>query len=298
MGEDATEGDLAPGERTVAFEVAYDGSRFHGSQLQPDHPTVQGALERALARVLPGPRRIRLAGRTDAGVHATGQVVAFEPGVPIPLGPLRHLVNAKVGPGIRLGRAWEARPGFHPRFDALGRAYRYVLDASGAAPDPFRGPYVTFPGEGLDWGRAREGIPALLGTHDFRAFCTRPSDAERPVRSLDALVLREHAGMVLVDLRARAFLRGQVRHLVAALLAVARGEKDPSYMDELLALGARGEKDARLTPAPPEGLYLMKVEYPDGLPGPEGLDPGAAPGKGGPPFPALELPPFGPADEP
>lgn len=258
-----------PEPRTLAYRLAYDGGRFHGMQLQPDQPTVQGALEAALAQVLKVPTRIRFAGRTDTGVHATAQVVAFEVPTRIPVPALRDLVNRKLGGAAALGTGWEAAPGFHPRHRAVGRGYTYLMEASGAPPDPFRAGRVTFVEPGLAWVAALEAGQALLGTHDFRAFCVQPDREEKPVRSIDSLTLTPRGPYLLLEVRGRSFLRGQVRHLVGALLALARGTKPASYMEELLALGAAGAKDDHLVPAPPDGLYLTDVAYPEGLPGPD-----------------------------
>jgi tRNA pseudouridine38-40 synthase len=259
------------GTRTLAYRLAYDGARYHGMQLQPDQPTVQGAVEDALARILKAPTRIRFAGRTDTGVHATAQVVAFEVATRIPAEALRDLVNRKLAPGAALGTAWEADPGFHPRHRATSRAYTYVMEASGVPPDPFRAGRGTFVEPDLDWAGALETGRVLVGTHDFRAFCVQPDREEKPVRSIDVLELHRRGPYLLLEVRGRSFLRGQVRHLVGALLAVARGKKPHSYLEDLLALGARGEKDDHLVPAPPDGLYLTDVVYPEGLPGPTPL---------------------------
>lgn len=253
--------------RTVAFRVAYVGARLHGLQLQPDQPTVQGAVEAALAGVLGTPVRVRFAGRTDAGVHATAQVVAFEVPTRIPLPALRHLANARLEPDVALGTGWEAEPGFHPRFRAVSRTYTYLLDPAARRPDPFRATLVAFPGVTLDRARLGGATARLLGTHDFTAFCSKPAAEERPVRSLDRLEVTPDRDLWRVTVQGRSFLRGMVRHLVGALIRVASGEREPAYLDELLALGASGRKDDTLVPAEARGLYLTGVEFPDGQPG-------------------------------
>lgn len=260
--------------RTLAYRLAYDGGRYHGMQLQPDQPTVQGAVESALAQVLKAPTRLRFAGRTDAGVHATAQVVAFEVATRIPVEALRDLVNRKLAPGATLGTGWEAAEGFHPRHRATARAYTYVLESSGNGPDPFRAGRVTFVEPGLDWDGALEASRVLLGTHDYRAFCVQPDREEKPVRSIDALELSRRGPYLVLEIRGRSFLRGQIRHVVGALLAVARGRKPGAYLQELLELGASGAKDDHLVPAPADGLYLTDVVYPEGLPGPQVYLPG------------------------
>ena len=263
--------------RTLAYRLAYDGAHYHGMQIQPDQPTVQGALEDALAQVLKAPVRIRFAGRTDTGVHATAQVVAFEVPTRIPVPALRDLVNRKLGAGASLGTGWEAAADFQPRHRAISRAYTYVLETSGRPPDPFRAGRATFVEPDLDWLAAMDAGRILLGTHDYRAFCVQPDREEKPVRSIDELELLERGPYRLLEIRGRSFLRGQVRHVVGALLAVARGRKPASYLGDLLERGARGEKDDHLVPAPPDGLYLTDVVYPEGLPGPEAIPASAIP---------------------
>lgn len=261
---------VEPGARTVAFRLQYDGSHFHGMQLQPDARTVQGALEAVLGRVLRHAVRIRAAGRTDAGVHATQQMVAFEVGHRIPLAALRDLANARLAPAMRLEEGWEALPGFSPRHRACRRGYLYVLEGTGAAPDPFRARYVTFPGPGHDWERAAAAASGFVGERERWALAARPATQERTLRAVDRAELVREGGYVLFHVEAPAFLRGQIRYMVGALLRIARGEVGPGYLDELEERGRRRDKDARLAPAPPEGLYLVRVDYPDGLPGPDG----------------------------
>lgn len=255
-------------ERCLAFRLAYRGDAFHGMQVQPRDRTVQGALEDCLSRFWKQSVRIRFAGRTDAGVHATGQVVAFEVPNAIPLAALRKLVNTQLGGDAVLLEGWEAVPGFHPRFQASLREYVYLLSRGPRRPDPFRGSLVHCLDREVDWDLAREAAPLLLGTHDYTAFCTRPAVEERPVRSLDQLEIWERGPLVGIRVVGRSFLRGMVRHLVGALLRVARGDRPSPYIRDLLERGSRGEKDDSLEPAPPTGLYLTGVEYPEGLPGP------------------------------
>ncbi len=258
--------------RTFAFELAYDGSRFHGMQVQPGDRTVQGALEAVLVKLLGHPVRIRFAGRTDAGVHATAQVVAFEVGTRIPLPALREVANAKLAPEMALGTGWEAVPGFEPRFAARRRRYRYVLEATGALPDPFRARLAAFP------RIAELALPdpgPLVGDHDFWALAAKPETQERTLRTLESITVTARPPYLLVDLVAPGFLRGQVRNTVGAMLRIARGERPPGYLEELLTLGRAHRKDDTLVPAPAEGLYLTGVEYPEGLPGPN-PEPGRA----------------------
>jgi tRNA pseudouridine38-40 synthase len=174
-------------------------------------------------------------------------------------------MNRRLQGRIRLEDGWETETDFHPRFQAIQREYTYLLDVTGRAPDPFLGSLVTFPGKSLDWSLVEGHLTCLLGTHNFRSFCARPSKEGRPVRKLTALELHPGSEILRIRIEGLSFLRGMVRHLVGAAIRIASGERPPSYLQELLDLGARGEKDESLHPAPASGLYLSRVRYPSGL---------------------------------
>lgn len=236
-------------------------------QIQPQVETVQGCLETQLEKVLGHPVRIRFAGRTDARVHALGQVVAFETSCPIPLEALAKVVNRKAGFRLALEAGIEALPEFHPRFDATLRTYLYRLGPSGALPRPWNRNLVSTATQEYDFSRLEGRERALLGMRDYYAFCTQPDREPQTIRSLDRLEIHPFEGEVRILVQGRSFLRGMVRHLVGALLRVATRERDPESLFELLELSEARKKDPTLRPAPPEGLYLWHVAYPEGSPG-------------------------------
>jgi len=250
---------------TTALTVAYDGAAFHGFARQPGLETVQGRLEQALTIAL---RREVLtvgAGRTDAGVHALGQVVSFAAS-PADPGPseLRRSLNALGGRDLVVSEVRAARPGFSARYDAVCREYRYLLVPGRVPPLAIASRSWWVKGT-LDLHAMREAASMLVGEHDFKSFCVAPSAAgKRTVRTIELLeigpenVLGEHC--IVVRIVGRSFLHSMVRIIVGSLAQVGHGRRDPAWMGEALAACRRDE--AGLT-APPQGLTLWHVGYPE-----------------------------------
>lgn len=238
--------------------VAYDGSRYAGYQRQPDVVTVQGTLEAVLGRVLRHPVRSTAAGRTDRGVHALGQVVSFTTGSSIPVPRLALALRKSLPPSIVVTRLQETPLDFHPRRNAVMRTYRYLM-AEGRPPSPFLSPYVTLLREPIDWELLESTSRVLLGTHSFLSFCTVPSEEEKPVRTLDRIKLGRQGPFTHIDFQGRSFLRGMIRNIMGWLLEVGAGRRSPGEVSALLDTPV---KDRAVPPAPPNGLYLVHVEYP------------------------------------
>lgn len=247
----------------VALLVAYDGTGFAGWQVQPGRPTVQGTIQAALDRVHgvpPGTVSIAGSGRTDAGVHAVGQVASYTPptrrapGILV-LGLARLLPEA-----IRVLDAWEAEPGFHACRSARGKIYRYrIVNRPNALP--FELPWAWHVWPRLDVDAMRAAAARLVGTHDFAAFANAGGQAETTVRTLRRLAVTASADAV-VDIEAEAdgFLYRMVRNLAGFLVQVGRGRRPPSDAVRVLASGRRAE--AGMT-APPRGLCLVRALYAD-----------------------------------
>lgn len=250
---------------TTVLTVSYEGAPFHGFARQPGLATVQGRIEDALAVAT---RREVLtvgAGRTDAGVHALGQVVSFGAAEadPEPSALLRSL-NALAGPGIAVTGVHRAVAGFSARHDAVAREYRYLLVPGPVPPLALRGRAWWVRG-GLDLGSMRQAAAALLGEHDFRTFCVAESaEGVRTVRDIGTVEIRpicelgEHA--VMVRIIGRSFLHSMVRIIIGSLVEVGKGRRDAAWLGE--ALEAR-ERAAAGPTAPPHGLTLWHVTYPD-----------------------------------
>lgn len=239
--------------------VAYDGGPFSGFARQRDRRTVQGELEAVLSRLAKEPVTTVGAGRTDAGVHARGQVVHADVPARLDPGRVRRALNGSLGPDITVREAAWAPDGFDARLSARRRAYVYRVDDSGD-PDPlFRGFVLAWP-RSLDLPRMREAARPLLGEHDFAAFC-RSRPGATTTRRLRSLGIRRVRGLVEVRLVADAFCWQMVRGIVGHLLLVGDGRRDPAATAAVLAAADRSRAG---NIAPPHGLVLEAVSYSSG----------------------------------
>lgn len=253
----------------IALGLEYDGSAFCGWQTQPAGCSVQDSLERALAAIAATPVDVTCAGRTDAGVHASWQVVHFEATAARPLTAWVRGVNAHLPPSISVLWAREVGDGFHSRFSAEARSYRYVLLPRVSRPGLDAGRVGWWHGE-LDVGAMRQAAGCLIGEHDFSAFRAAECQSRSPVRRIEHLDIRERGDLLAIDLTANAFLHHMVRNIVGSLVYVGAGRQPPEWIESLL----RGRDRRRAAPTfAPDGLYLTGVRYAPhwGLPAP-GLD--------------------------
>lgn len=250
---------------TIALTVSYDGTAFAGFARQPAQRTVQGELETALATALRTPVETTGAGRTDAGVHALGQVVSFSLAEPdAELSALLRSLNALTGPDIVVTGVRRAADGFSARHSAVGREYRYRI-APGPVPPLFLAHTAWWVPQALDLGAMREGATNLLGEHDFKSFCvTASADGKRTFRRLDlvevapAHEMGEHC--IVIRVVGNAFLHSMVRIIVGSLVEVGRGKREPAWIASALAAC---DREAAGPTAPPEGLTLWHVHYPE-----------------------------------
>jgi len=250
-------GEAGGPSRRLRLVVAYDGGPFSGFARQRDRHTVQGELEAVLSRLAKQPVRTVGAGRTDAGVHARGQVVHAD--VPARLDPerVRRALNGGLGPAIVVGEAAWAPPGFDARLSARRRTYVYRVDDSGS-PDPLlRGFVLAWP-RPLSVPRMREAARPLVGEHDFAAFCRSRAGATT-TRRLRSVTVRRSRGLVEVRMVADAFCWQMVRSIVGHLLQVGDGRRDPATTAAVLA---GGDRLAVGNVAPAHGLVLESVTYP------------------------------------
>jgi len=249
----------------VALTLSYDGSGFAGFARQPGLATVQGQIEGALATILRREVETVGAGRTDAGVHALGQVVSFElEDDSVDHSALLRSLNGLVGDGIVVTGMRLASEDFSARHSAIAREYRYRI-VPGPVPPLFVAPYAWWVKGALELGAMRQAASALLGEHDFKSFCVAASaENMRTFRRLDLVeigpetVMGEHT--LAVRVIGNAFLHSMVRTIVGSLAEVGLGRKPASWMAEVLA--ARDRSAAGPT-APPGGLTLWHVTYPD-----------------------------------
>lgn len=243
----------------IALGVEYKGADFHGFQVQPSGvKTVQQALEHALSRVADEPITLVCAGRTDAGVHATNQVIHFDtlsvrPEKAWLRGTRPHLPDT-----ISIRWAKEVVPQFHARFSALNRTYRYLL-SDAKAPPALLHDQVTWSPRPLDMELMQKAAAYLVGQHDFTSFRATQCQAKSPVRKIEYLHLVRRGDLIVLEVQANAFLHHMVRNIVGALSAVGAGDKPPEWVADVLA--ARDRSAAAAT-AKPYGLYLVGVDYP------------------------------------
>lgn len=245
--------------RHIRIVVEYDGTSLSGWQRQANGPTVQQHLEDALAKLLTHPVKIAGASRTDAGVHARGQVASFFTERAIPLHGIRRGLNSLLPETIAVRAADEAAEDFHPRFSATGKHYRYTIFRAPDRSPRWRHRAWHHP-DPLDVVRMRAGAASLLGEHDFAAFRAAGCTAKTTMRRIDAIELTEvpEDDVLLVDVRGNAFLRNMVRILVGTLTEVGRGYRESAQVAEILA--SRDRTRAGIT-APAHGLELMEVRY-------------------------------------
>jgi tRNA pseudouridine38-40 synthase len=240
-----------------AAVVQYDGTDFAGFQLQRDQPTIQGALEDALAAVTQSPARVTGAGRTDAGVHARGQVVSFASSWGRGLDELHRAWNARLPAAIAVQALVAAPEGFDARRSARARTYRYtIVNRPRRAPLAERTAWRV--AQPLDAGAMHAALQGYLGEHDFIAFGNPPKRAHSAVRNLLAARCWREVDSVLVELTANAFLHGMVRRIVGALAALGGGGLEPGAFAELP--GTRDKSRVKWA-APPQGLCLWQVRY-------------------------------------
>ncbi|TNU73863.1 tRNA pseudouridine(38-40) synthase TruA [Miniimonas arenae] len=265
--EPGTSSEPQPGVR-LRLAVAYDGTAFSGWATQPGLRTVQGCLEDALATVLRTPARLTVAGRTDAGVHARGQVAHLDvdPAALVAVrgrssrtapDALRARLGGVLPTDLVVGAVTTAPAGFDARFSAIWRRYAYRID-DGVAPDPLRRTWVLRHRRPLDVDAMARAGAALLGEHDFLGYC-KPRAGATTIRTLQELRVVREGGLAVVHVRADAFCHSMVRSLVGALLAVGEGRRE---VDWPLAVLRAVRRDPGVAVAPAHGLVLEEVGYP------------------------------------
>jgi tRNA pseudouridine38-40 synthase len=253
----------------IALCVEYNGTAFRGwqAQLNQNTPTVQEALERVLGGVAAHPLRVNCAGRTDAGVHATWQVVHFDTTAQRPLKAWVRGANARLPPQVAVRWAQPVAADFHARFSAQSRRYRYVIHNQAARAARLVD-LVASHHAPLDAARMQEAGQYLLGENDFSAFRGAACQSRTPMRKVTELTVQRYGNYLCLDIEANAFLLHMVRNIVGALLWIGDGRRDPTWMQTLLH--SRDRTQAAPT-APPQGLTLIGVRYPAhfGLPEPD-----------------------------
>jgi tRNA pseudouridine38-40 synthase len=244
----------------IRFTVAYDGTSYHGWQVQPGLPTVQGKLEEVLSTIEGGHVHVMGSGRTDAGVHALGQVAAADIANPIPSENLRRAANRLLPPDIRILVAADVPANFHPRFDAVAKTYQYRVARSEVC-SPFERRYVHHYPYPLDTAAMVEAALCFAGTHDFSAFAASDDRDElglSKVRTIFSSVLEDRDDHLLYAVRGTGFLKHMVRNIVGTLFEVGKGNLKREGIRAFLSPGHPSKAGPR---APASGLFLLNVEY-------------------------------------
>jgi tRNA pseudouridine38-40 synthase len=256
-----------PPDHAIGLVLAYDGEDFAGFVRQPGQRTAQGELEKAIEIMNGVPALTRPAARTDSGVHAVGQRVAFDPARDIDdAGWIRGL-NAKLPPDVAVLEVSRHARGYNPRFDSIGKTYRYLLQVRDQRDPLWRRRAWWLPKSrqrdegGLDLDQMRDAATRLTGTHDFRIFRAADDDREQTVRTMFSIDLVEgwagEPSLLAIEVSGNAFMKNMVRILVGTLVDVGRGKLAPGAIDALFAAGAQ-RSDAGMT-APAHGLTLVQV---------------------------------------
>ena len=239
-----------------AFEVSYDGTAYAGLQVQENARTIQGVIEHSLEEVLKHRMRIMYAGRTDAGVHAVGQVISFSTESNMTGEQFKHALNALIPKDIRIMKALVVGPDFHPRYSARARWYRYII-WNGREPVPFFRNYSLRLERPVDIIKLRSCCKRIVGEHNFTSFASLEQD-ENPVRKVISCEVYKKNDFIILDLIANGFLRKMVRTIVGTFLQLEQKGERPEKIDEILKAENRGEAGST---AYAGGLYLTKVFY-------------------------------------
>jgi len=247
--------------RNLKLTLSYDGAAYAGWQVQLDDPTVQGTLEQALQKITGETIRTVASGRTDAGVHALGQVVSLASECSLATDVLLRALNGNLPCDIRVLDVSEAKDGFHAIRDAIGKRYRYVLQ-DGPIQDVFARRYAWYIPGRLDAEAMHRAAQPLAGRHDFASFESSGSERASSVRTITDISVQRgrenRADHIFVEVAADGFLYNMVRAIVGTLVEVGRGAQPQGWPAEVLAARQRG--DAGQT-APPQGLFLVHVSY-------------------------------------
>lgn len=246
--------------RRLSLRISYDGTDYHGWQIQPGLPTIQSTIEEVLAALEGKYVHLEGSGRTDAGVHALGVVAACTLDNPIPTDNLRRALNRRLPDSIRILAVEERHPSFHPRFDAIAKTYEYRIWREEICP-PFVRRYVHYHPYPLDETAMQLAAARYLGEHDFAAFASA-DEADVPgeprVRRIFSSELWRAGETLHFRVRGSGFLKHMVRHMVGLLIEVGRGNERPEDVDSYL-LGAPAKVRQSV---PGQGLTQISVEYP------------------------------------
>lgn len=247
--------------KRIMLTVAYDGTDYHGWQIQPNGETIECILNRCLSELLGETIEVIGASRTDSGVHAMGNVAVFDTDSPIPADKMSYALNRRLPEDIRIQKSEEVPAAFHPRRHASRKTYEYRIYCA-PFPMPVKRLYSHFTYVPMDVDLMSQAGAYLVGTHDFKSFCSVETQAETTMRQIDSLEVwesgRENAREIIIRVTGRGFLYNMVRIIAGTLMEVGRGHIPPQEVETILA--ARDRQAAGPT-APACGLTLVRIEY-------------------------------------
>ncbi|MFQ3548435.1 MAG: tRNA pseudouridine(38-40) synthase TruA [Armatimonadota bacterium] len=237
--------------------VEYDGTEYYGFQIQKNVPTIQGELERVISQIMGHSVEVVGSGRTDAGVHASGQVISFKANGTIPVENLCCAANALLPSSIVLLSACEADENFHARYSAKSRIYRYTI-LNRQMPSALLSRYTWHIKKHLDENAMNRATKYLIGKHDFKCFATKPEKDTSTEREVFESSVSRKEEFVIFEIKANAFLRAMVRSIVGTLVEVGLGEREE---DDIVQIMESSDRSRAGKTAPPQGLNLLRVEY-------------------------------------
>jgi tRNA pseudouridine38-40 synthase len=243
--------------RNIKLTIEYDGSHYCGWQVQPRQTSIQAVLETAIKKIVNEPIKLTAAGRTDAGVHALGQVANFKTSCAIPVPNLIPAINSKLPSDIVVKNAHAVAFSFNARRDAKYRTYQYRI-YNHQIPNAFQHNYSYFYPFPLNLTRMRKAAKYFIGIHDFSAFNASPGLVKHSVRQIHTLRIRREKEMVIITIQANAFIHNMVRIIVGTLLDIGRGRINPDEVNRIIL--SKQRKNAGMT-VPAQGLFLVEVKY-------------------------------------
>ncbi len=245
--------------KRVKLTVAYDGTNYCGWQIQPNGITVQQVLEDCLRDLTGEKTEVMGASRTDAGVHALGNVAVFDTNMRMPGEKFSYALNQRLPEDIRIEESREVEPDFHPRYATSKKTYEYKI-LNRRFPIPTQRLYTHFTYLPLDEEKMRQGAEYLVGEHDFKSFCGAGAQVKTTVRTIHSLQVLRDGELITIRITGSGFLYNMVRIIAGCLMEIGGGAYPPEHMKEILE--ARDRKAAGPT-APARGLTLVKIEYPE-----------------------------------
>ena len=243
--------------RNIKLTIEYDGKEFNGWQKQPNKLNIQGEIERAIENITGEKVELNASGRTDAGVHALGQVANFKTESKIPIEKMAIAINSQVKNSIRIINAEEVDDSFHSRYNCKQKTYRYIINNSPYGSSVYRNLEYHMPVK-LNFEKMKKAIKYFEGQHDFKAFKSSGTSSKSSVRTIYKAELKREGDRIIIELTGNGFLYNMVRIISGTLVDVGLGKSEADRIPEIIKSGDRTKAGKTL---PPQGLYLLEVRY-------------------------------------